>query len=192
MAVWHLLPAFTHTQAGITEKKKTTSNGYSSTPHQKEKGGERGSSFVNEKHVRASALWPLPNTCRNPNRRSTATRIPPSVTAAFSPRAFKANIFWWRREWEARRENVEWRLGREIGRRGGRGVYSETRTTHMNTCLFVRREWKLKLSCSNLCSSLSPPPFFFIPPNGKINVKPRGTIVWTSSQELSLLSLPWH
>lgn len=36
------------------------------------------------------------------------------------------------------------------------------------------------------------PLFSFSSPNRKINVKPRGTIVWTSNQELSLLSLPWH
>lgn len=75
----------------------------------------------------------------------------------------KAKFLWWRRGWEARRGTWQEYTGQTW--RKGRGE------PHTST---------------NFLYSV---PFFSY---RKINVKPWGTIVWTSNQELSLLSLPWH
>lgn len=111
-------------------------------------------------------------------------------SSALSPRAFKDNFFLMTTRVGSTESNVVERVG---GGSSTEGADSEAETTHMNT-RHARQAWLKTETCllQSVFLSAQSLLFFFSPPNRKINVKPRGTIVWTSNQELSLLSLPWH
>lgn len=153
--------------------------------------GERGSSFLNEKHVSAGALWPFPYTVHNPNRRPAPPEFHQRhilpLTQSFSFFFFFLNDD----EGGKSKTNEEERLW------GGRGLiqrlnapppHTHTRRHVSSSC--VAESWNLPVPTCSPFRSIPAVSFFFL--NRKINVKPRGAIVWTSNQELSLLSLPWH
>lgn len=92
----------------------------------------------------------LPKQTPQSKQKAGTARIPPASQRPSHPELLR-QIFWWRRGWEVRR--AAWRSECEGRGGGGTGVDSEAETTHMNTCLLVKRGWKLKLVPSNLCSS---------------------------------------
>lgn len=198
MAVWHLLPACTHR---LEKKKKLQwrlKHSLSVVVKKKKKKGVRGEAPFSTKSMSAPVHFDPSHTHSTIQTESRHCQNSFSVTAALSPRAFfKANFFWWR--WGVGSKTEGEQRGRMAGWVGGWvgcvGTGSEAETTHVNACLLVKHGWKLKLQ-SVFLSALSPcwgfSFYIFILFNRKINVKPRGTIVWTSNQELSLLSLPWH